>query len=45
MLSKAKSSNVGPPTNPAMQLAQKIPFINPEKIILGVNNVCTNIRL
>jgi len=22
-----------------MQLAQKIPFINPENIILGVNNV------
>jgi len=44
MLSTAKRSNVGflqvvqlfaPPTNPAMQLAQKIPFINSEKYYSG----------
>jgi len=54
MLSTAKSVNVGfrpvvqffaPPTNPAMHLAQKIPFINSEKIILGVNNMRTNISI
>ena len=54
MLSTAKSANVGfrlvvqliaPPTNPAAHLVQKIPFINSEKIIVGVNNLRTNIRV
>jgi len=30
--------------NPAMHLAEKIPFINPQKNFMGVNNVRTNIR-
>jgi len=54
MLSTAKSANVGfrsvvqlfaSPTNRATHLAQKIPFINSEKNIVGVNNVRTNIRV
>ena len=54
MLSTAKSANVGfrpvvqlfaPLTNPATHVAQKIPFINWEKIIVGVNNMRTNIRV
>jgi len=54
MLSTAKSANVGfrpvmqlfaPPTHPAMHVAQKIPFINSEKIIVGVNNMHTNISV
>ena len=56
MQSTAKSVNVrflqvpvaqlfAPLTNPAMHLVQKIPFINSEKKILGVNNVHTNIRV
>jgi len=54
MQSTAKSANVGfrpvvqlfaAPTNPATHVAQKIPFINWEKSIMGVNNMCTNIRV
>jgi len=54
MLSTAKSANARfrpvvhlfvPPTNPAAHLVQKIPFINSEKIIVGVNNLRTNIRV
>jgi len=54
MLSAAKSANVGfsqvtqlsaPPTNPATHVEQKMPFINSEKISLGVNNVHTNITV
>jgi len=54
MLSTAKLSNVGfsqvvqlfaPPTNPAMHLTQTIPLLIPKKIILGVNNVHTNISI
>jgi len=54
MLSTAKSANVGfrhvvlsfaQRTNPAPHLADKIPFINPENLILGVNNVRTNISI
>jgi len=49
-----KSANVGfwpvvqlfaPPTNPAMHLAQKIPFTNPQNPVVGDNNVSTNIRV
>jgi len=51
MLSTATSSNVGfwtvvqlfaPPTNLATHVALKIPFINSEKIIVGLNNMRTN---
>jgi len=54
MLSTAKSADVGfrpvvqlfaPATIPATHLAQKIPFINSEKNIVGVNNMRTNIRV
>jgi len=31
--------------NPADAPSAKIPFMNSEKIILGVNNLCTNIRV
>jgi len=53
-MSTAKSANVGfrpvvqlfaPPTNPAMHLVWKIPFINSEKIIVGVNNMCKTITV
>jgi len=45
----AKEANFGgsaivcPTPNPANALGTNIPFINSEKIILGVNNLCTNI--
>jgi len=55
MLGTATSANVGfsqqvqllaPPQTLLTHLAEKIPFINPKKkIILGVNNVRTNIRV
>ena len=54
MLSTATSANVGfsqvvqllaPPQTPITRLDKKIPFINSEKIILGVKNVRTNIRV
>ena len=54
MLSTAKSANVGfrpvvqlfaPPTNRATHLAHKISFINSGKIIVGVNNMRTNIKV
>ena len=51
----AKSANVGfsqvvqlfaPPTNPATLLSRKFFFYKfGEKIIMGVNNVCINIRV
>ena len=36
---------LAPPQTPLTRLAEKIPFINSEKIIMGVNNVRTNIRV
>ena len=51
LLSTAKEANFGssaiicPTSNPAIARGTKIHFINSEKIILGVNNFCTNIRV
>jgi len=52
LLSAAKEANFGssaitcPSPNAANAPGAKIPFINSEKkIILGVNNLCTNIRV
>jgi len=50
-LSTAKEANFGgsaiicPTRNPANAPGAKIPFINSEKNILGVNNLCTDIRV
>jgi len=52
MLSTAKSANVGfwlvvqlfaPPTNPAMHIAQKIPFINLQKPFCGCQQLCAQV--
>ena len=51
LLSTAKEANFGgsaiicPTPNPANAAGAKIHFINSEKIIFGVNNLCTNIRV
>ena len=51
LLSTAKEANFGgstiicPTPKPANAPGAKIRFINSEKIIWGVNNLCTNIRV
>jgi len=51
LLSTAKEANFGssaiicPTPNPANAPRPKIHFINSGKNILGVNNLCTNVRV